>query len=189
MQSAMRRLNEWSATAYFKLEMTPNSETPFALLSPLRGDAAFDHGRAGRLVVHAGGLLGLDVGEGGWPVPAQAMQASPALTPHFLFHPLSPTLGLHRLPWPSQVFDKEHRVALALSTWSLVTLSVSLPRSVKVFLNGELVLSIAAQSPVPVGCASLPEATRARLQQATWDALRKDGPFSLDAQVIASDCL
>ena len=165
--SPKQRLNTWSVTAFVRLAGLPLTATQrgFPIFSMLRDAQAEDGHDIGRLVVGHSGLLCFELDQaGGWPCRAEQMQ-----------RPLPSCKGAEAegaLP---------HKIPLRAETWNIVTLAIELPEMIRVYLNGELVLEIAADR-LPAGVASALDASeQALVAQSIRRALAVDGPFSLHA--------
>ena len=188
------RVNQWSATTVLRLSARPLTTAPFSLLTLLRDPTDESRGpTTGSLVLHLEGWLALSTGTPP-PPPVSAADAAKAGDVLVVMAPLLSTMASHQVPfffdkarasageaappWPLEwqdglrCFPKKKKIVLEKAQWSVVTISVDLPRDVSVFLNGERVLQLTRAS-LP---AASPEAAAA-----LGAALEVDGPFSLDS--------
>jgi len=72
------------------------------------------------------------------------------------------------------------RITFKSNTWNVLTVSVSLPDTLRVYLNGEAVLELSAATMPEQALTALDHDSLAAIKEAASAALAFDGPFALD---------
>ena len=149
--------------------MAASDDEPLPLLTLLRPDGE----QGASLVVYRNLRLGLRLpGQEAWPT-AWVDQLWQFWDP----------------PSESKPSGRHHKPNVKLDTkaWHVVTLAVQLPRSIRIFLNGECVFDLNAEIDLPSEAAEAHSAP----QEAYRAALRADGPMGFDPRsglALFSDC-